>query len=338
MKTNRMNIRKKAAFGLLVLPLLLVGCGGAQQTATQNTPAPATTSQTTPYNPVTITTGGTTVTFKEAPKRAVSLNQHTTEMMLALGLEDRMVGTAYLDDEILPEYAAKYAKIPVLADQYPSLEVLLGANPDFVFGRKSAFSDKALGSVQSLAQKGINAYVVKGTEVSGTTETMEDVYTDFQNLGNIFNIQDRSTHLIEQMKQDIAAVHQKVANVQNPVRVAVYDSGDTALYTSGKSLETHLIELAGGKNVFDDVEKSWAEVSWEELVKRNPDVIVINDYDTPTAQEKIDALVKNPALQSVTAIKNKRFVALPLSDAFEGIRNVRAVQTLAKGFYPETFK
>ena len=73
------------------------------------------------------------------------MNQPATEIMLALGLQDRMVGTAYLDDEVLPEYAA-YARVPVLAKEYPSKEKLLEAEPDFVYTSfNSAFSDEGAG-------------------------------------------------------------------------------------------------------------------------------------------------------------------------------------------------
>lgn len=334
MMTRKLTNWKRAALSLLALPLLLVGCGNDSQTKGGATPPAAQAD----YQPVTLSTGGHTITINEAPKRAVSLNQHTTEIMLALGLEDRMVGTAYMDDKILPEYEAKYAKIPVLADQYPSLEVLLGANPDFVYGRKSAFSDKALGSVKSLGEKGINGYVARGTEVSGVIPTMDVVYEDILNLGKIFDIKDRSEQLVDKLKQGIADTQKKVGDVKKPLRVAVYDAGDTAMYTASKTLQTHLVELAGGKNVFDDLDKSWTEVSWEEVVKRDPEVFVINEYDKPSAAEKIASLKKHPALQDVSAIKNDRFVILPLSDAFEGVRNVRAVETLAKGFYPDRFQ
>lgn len=72
-------------------------------------------------------------------------------------------------------------------------------------------------------------------------------------------------------------------------------------------------------------------------MKRDPEVILIYDYDTPSADQKINSLLKNPALANVSAIKNKRFVVLPLSDVFEGVRNATAVQIIAKGLHPDKF-
>ena len=83
-------------------------------------------------------------TVKDAPQRAVSLNQGTTEMLLGLGLEDRMAGTAYLDDAIWPEFAEAYNKVPVLEESaYPNITTLMGANPDFIYASyRSAFQAK----------------------------------------------------------------------------------------------------------------------------------------------------------------------------------------------------
>ena len=54
--------------------------------------------------PVTVANCGVTTTYQRPPQRAVSLNQHATEVMLALGLEGAMAGTGYLDDKVLPEF------------------------------------------------------------------------------------------------------------------------------------------------------------------------------------------------------------------------------------------
>ena len=258
--------------------------------------------------PLTIDNGDRELVFDKAPEHAVSLNGHTTEIMLSLGLADRMVGTAYNDDPILPELQADYDRIPVLAGSgsYPSAEVVAGAGADFTYGRLSAYRDTAVGTFDKLAELGIKAYAVKGTLINNAG--MDDVYEDISNLGRIFDIQDRANALIEKMKSEIAATHAKVAGVETPVKVMVFDSGKTDIYTAGKALETHLIELAGGKNVFDDVDDTWAHVSYELAVERDPDVIVINDYRDESAQQKIDALKANPALASIAAIRNDRFV------------------------------
>lgn len=66
-----------------------------------------------------------------------------------------------------------------------------------------------------------------------------------------------------------------------------YNNGEISDDTSGKVLQNHLIELAGGENIFNDLDKSWENVNWETVVERNPDYIVINDYDAKILEEKI---------------------------------------------------
>ena len=277
------------------------------------------------------------VEYKEAPKRAVSVNQHVTEIMLALGLEDSMVGTAYLDDEILPELQEAYEKVPVLAEQYPSQEVLLAAEPDFVYaGWKSAFQEEALGSIEALEKLGIRSYLHESSNKVGPT--MDDVLADIENIGKIFRVEDRAETLISDMRSRMGEVEAKVGDIASPVEVFVYDSGDKEPKTAAQNFLNHLIELAGGHNIFGEIEKGWPRVSWEEVVSRKPEVVVIIDYGSQTVEQKKSFLLQHPALQDVPAIIEQRFVVVPLSAAAEGIRGAEALEELAKGFYPEKFE
>ncbi len=319
-------------FMLVFLMLMISGCGNAQP-ITNNQEAPKEAS----YQPVEIQNNDRVITFTEAPKRAVTLNQHVTEVMLALGLEDSMVGTAYLDDEILPEYQQQYAKIPVLSDKYPSKEVLVAAEPDFVYaGWISAFSENNSGSIEELEKMGMKGYIHESSLIVGPT--LEDVYMDIINIGKIFNVEAKAIELKENMQKEMKQIQEKIGKVESPIPVFVFDSGEESPFTVGKNYMTQLIALAGGQNVFSDLEKNWGNVNWEEVVQRNPEIIVIVDYGEQTAEQKINQLKSNPALTSVPAIENERFVVLPLSAAAEGIRAPMALQILAEGFYPDQFK
>ncbi|MGC3985440.1 MAG: ABC transporter substrate-binding protein, partial [Pseudorhodoferax sp.] len=224
---------------------------------------------------------------------------------------------------------------------YPSAEVVAATGTDFAYGRLSAFRDKdGVATPERLAQLGIKSYIVQGTLVKGTAETMDDVYADIANIGKIFDVQPKADALVSAMKTDIDAVHAKVATVAQPVKVLVYDSndGDKTIYTAGKALETALIALAGGQNIFADLPDTWDDVNFEDTVTRAPDVIVINDYSGDSADKKIADIKGDPALATIPAVKNNRFVVLPLTDVFEGVRNPTAVKELAAGFYPDLFK
>jgi iron complex transport system substrate-binding protein len=287
------------------------------------------------YEPFTITTFEHEVTYSQVPQRIVSLNAHTSEILLALGVGDRIVGTAYNNAEVLPQYKEAMDAIPKLAEKYPSLEVLLDAEPDFVYGRSSAFKEKAVGTVQTLLDNELMVYVCKGSYTAGST--IDDTYEDFDILGKILKIEEAARAVIAEMKAKIAAIQEKVSN-QTPVRVFVFDFGGDSAFTACQSLQTNLIELAGGKNVFDDIPKTWAKVSWEEVVERDPEVIVINEYGETPTEEKLQELKTHPALSDVSAIKNNRFCVIKLPAVFPSIRNADTVETFAQSFHPEQFQ
>ena len=126
---------------------------------------------------------------------------------------------------------------------------------------------------------------------------------------------------------------------QAPVNVLVYDSGNDGVFTcSGTNFESLLVELAGGKSLFDDLtEKQWVTVSYEEVLNRNPDVILIHDYDSPSVEEKIAEIKANPTLSQLDCVKNENFAVITLESVLAGNRMAYAVETMAGDFYPEIF-
>jgi iron complex transport system substrate-binding protein len=272
--------------------------------------------------------------FTEAPSRAVSLSHFTTEMMLALGLEGRMAGTAWADTEILPEYQAAYHGIPILSERYPSREVFLNAAPDFVSGWASAFSEKNF-PPDFLEQNRIPFYLPR-VEYGGAS--MESVYEDLSLLGRIFRVEERAASVIADMRGRIAGINRQVAALP-PVRVFIYDSGEDAPYTAGDSLPSDLIRLAGGKNIYGEEPKKWLTVQWESVAEQDPEWIIIMRYSSSdNVQTKVDFLKNNPALQGISAVRNDRIFILGLSDVTGGPRNPGAVEAMARQFHPEAFR
>ncbi len=256
--------------------------------------------------------------------------------MLALGLEDSMVGTAYLDDVIYEPLQQAYNQVPVLSETSPSKEQIIAAEADFIYGGwASFFNEKKFGSREQLQALEIDTYVQSSS--MKIAPTVEDVYTDIRNIAKIFRVEQRGEQLISQINEDIDAVTAKIPNMEKPLDVLVYDSGETEVYTAAQSFLNTLITMAGAKNVFGDIEDTWAIVSKEDAVERSPEVIVITDYGSTTAEEKIHFLKTDPALSQTPAVQNERFVVLPLTAAAEGVRIAQALETLVKGFYPEAF-
>jgi iron complex transport system substrate-binding protein len=288
--------------------------------------------------PLTVENCGVTQTYAKPPERVVTMNQHVTEVMLALGLHERLVGTAYLDDAILPEFQAAYAAIPVLSDVYPALEVLLAAEPDFVYsGFASAFSDESGRTRAMLAENGANSFLSTEYCAEGPV-TMETVYGDIRTIAAIFGVPERAEALVGEMQAQIDAVTAQLpAGV--PLRVFVYDSGQDKPFTAGgNGIVNEIIKLAGGQNSFADLADAFGEPSWEEVIARDPEVILILDYGDTTAEQKRAFLLGNPALAGIDAIKNKRFAVLPLSGVVAGVRNSNAVEKLALALYQKALQ
>lgn len=102
-----------------------------------------------------------TIVFGKVPQRAVSASQFTTEILLSIGAEKQMAGTAFLDNAILPELEEKYKKIPILSSKYPSKEIFYSMNPDFVTGWRSLSAPANLGTVEELNSNGVEVFFMK---------------------------------------------------------------------------------------------------------------------------------------------------------------------------------
>ncbi|WP_234101588.1 ABC transporter substrate-binding protein [Streptomyces venezuelae] len=305
---------------------MLAGCAAPAERAPEAKPAPG--------FPYTVSNCGVKTTYQAPPKRAVTMNQHVTEIMLALGLEKSLVGTAYLDDAVLPAYRAAYDSVPVLAKEYPSKEALLAANPDFVYGGySSAFAAKDGRGRDDLKRSGIDTRLNTEYCPSGAP-SVDDLYREVGEIGRTFGVPDRADKWVREARTTVAATEKRLKGTA-PVSVFVYDSGDKTAFTAGgKGIGNDLITRAGGRNVFADLDKAFGDATWEQVVARKPEVVVIYDYGSTTVEQKKKRLLDDPALKDVPAIKNRRFAVMPLSDTVLGVRVPAAVDKLAAQLHP----
>jgi len=282
------------------------------------------------------------VTFDAPPKAAISNDVNLTEMMLVLGLADRMVGyTGISGWKTLDEnMTAGVEELPELSPKYPSKEVLIGADADFFFAGWN-YGMRVGGDVtpETLEPFGINVYELTESCIfigKKAPASMDDMYNDLLNLGRIFDVEEKAGELVEGYRSELAGFIAGLSPLAEAPRVFVYDSGDDVPFTAGRyAMPNALIEAAGGTNIMNDLQKSWSTVGWEAVVERNPEVIVIVNYGEVTAEEKRDFMMSNPAFADLDAVKNDRFVTLEYVEATPGPRNIQAVKTLAAAFRDE---
>ena len=280
-----------------------------------------------------------TVTFDSPPKRAISNDVNLTEMMLVLGLADHMVGYTGISGwkTLDEEMRANVKQLPELSSKYPTKEVIVGANADFFFAGWN-YGMKVGGEVtpETLEPFGVKVYEL--TEscthiMKKGKASIDDMYADLLNLGRIFNVEDRAKNLVNDYKAELKSFKSNLETGE-PVRAFVYDSGEDTPFTAGLyAMPTALIEAAGGVNVMNGFEKSWGTVTWEEVVAQNPEVIIIVNYGSVTAEQKRAFMMSNPAFANIEAVKNDRFVTLEYVEATPGPRNIKAIKTLAKAFW-----
>lgn len=333
-------MRKKRILSLatigLVFSLALAGCTGSSKgnIASQKNNEEG--------YPVTISTYDQNgkefqETFESKPKRVISTNQTTTEIMLDLDLQEYLVGTSFMDSPILPRLEEKYKNINVISETYPSKEAVLALNPDLIMGWKSVFSEKNLGSVESWNEKGVKTFIQRNSGIS-KEQTLEDVYYDINDIGKIFNIEEKSTKYVDDMKSRINSVSEKIKSVKEPMKVLILEGeGENKYRVYGpKTLVSDMVSKAGGVNIAKDS----GSVGVENIIEMNPDAIVLIHYlmQNKDNQEE-SSLLDNKALKNVTAIKENRIIYTPLSETYAGgVRTVDGIERIAKGLYPDLVK
>jgi iron complex transport system substrate-binding protein len=338
--------RRPARLALLLGLLLVSACGSAASSGPAASPGSGTGAAgpaRTAY-PVTIHSCGTPVTFTAEPRRAVSNDINTTEDMLALGLAPRMAGDFGVsgDGTVPAVYRTAFRQVRKVSPDYFTLESLVGLHPDFLFaGWNYGLSEGTRMTPEGLARFGIKTLALTEScahvQPGKSSVSIGDTYQDLTSLGAIFSVRARATALIGQMKAQVAAVQSRVSGLK-PKSVFLYDSGQSAPFTApGLAMPDALITLGGGRNVFASLKQSWTSVSWEAVTARQPQCILINDYGTPTWQQKLRFLRTDPVTRKLPAVRNNCILHLAYDELTPGPRNAAAVATIARWLHPSAF-
>ncbi|MEJ3405825.1 putative F420-0 ABC transporter substrate-binding protein [Rathayibacter sp. YIM 133350] len=305
----------------------LSGCAGA---ATADAPTASSKMAADSGFPLTVDNCGTKVTFAEPPRRVLTIKSTTLETMLALGLQKRVVGTAFTDGPVADAWADAAKGIPSLSDQVPGQEATLAAQPDLVYaGWESNVTAEGAGDRATLGSLGVNTYVApsacKEAGYKPDPLTFDDVFGEIDEAGAIFGVPDAASALVKQQKAQLAAITPSTSGLS----ALWYSSGtDTPYVGAGIGAPAMMMKAAGLKNVAADVHDTWSSLGWESIVADDPDVIVLIDATWNTAASKIANLEANPATAAMTAVKQHRYVTIPFPAGEAGVRNVEAVASI----------
>ena len=306
---------------LAAAALTLTGCA----TTAAGKPAPSPTPTVT-----SIDNCGVTVPITSPPKRVVTIKSTSTEMLLALGLANRIVGTAFQDGPVPARWAADAARLPVLADKVPSQEVVLSVEPDFIYaGWESNFSADGAGTRSDLSALGIRTYVSPSACKEGAYQpsrlSFADIDGEINQVAGIFGVND--SKLISEQHATLAGIRKDTRSLS----ALWFSSGSSVPYVgAGIGAPQLILDTIGVRNIAGDIKDTWAPYNWESVIAANPDVIVLVDASWSTKEKKISVLEGNPATAKLDAVKNHRYLIVPFAASEAGVRTVDAAADLAK--------
>ncbi|MEU7045871.1 ABC transporter substrate-binding protein [Streptomyces varsoviensis] len=329
-----------AVAAVAALSLALTGCG-AEVGSADSGKSGGTSAKGSGHYPVTVENCGQKVTYDKAPQRVVTNDVGIAEIMFALGLEDHMAGYVAPDYKESREdvpWKDGYKKVKWLSKKQINKELVLDAKADMVFaGWNYGFGEGDGFTPAGLKKLGIGSYLLtescrngSSAKSRGVMPPLEALYTDLTTLGKIFDVEDRADKLVAGFKKQVADAQAKIPKDGHRPSVFLYDSGQDKPFTSGAFAGPQdIITKAGGTNVMGDLKDTWATVSWESVVDRDPEVILINNYGTPNAEQKKKFLMSYGPLANVKAVKNHRVFVLDYVDLVESPRNPSAIAALA---------
>lgn len=307
---------------------LLAACGSTatkDQSDSNKTPTEGVGEQATETSyPLTLTDAvGNEITFEAAPNKIVSMTASNTEILFGLGLNEEIVGVGDFDD-----YPAEANEKEKIGGQQFNVEKIVAMNPDIVFAHEIGLSTGEEG-LQQIRDAGIPVFVVKNAT------NFEETYTSIETLGQATDKMEEAQKIVESMKAKVEDVLAKAETVEKEKTVFVETSPAPDIYTPGKgTFMQEMLDMIGAKNISADQE-GWFVMDAEEIVNRNPEVIIVMYDYIDTAVEDV---YKRPGFDAVTAIQDKAVIQVQENiTSRTGPRLAEGLEEVAKAIYPEVF-
>lgn len=338
MTISTRGLRRLARSVALALPLLALGMGFASAQATRY--------------PVTVENCGHQVTFDKAPKRVVAIGQTQTEILYALGLGDRVVGTAVWFSPVAKRFETANARVKKLADNDPSFEAVVAQEPDLVTAMFEwhVGPNGIVGKRDQFAKLKVPAYVSPsdcvgkdntggGDGVRTQMFTMELVYRNIREFGQIFDVVDRAEALVAELKareeKAVAAVAGRAArDIPVTVWFSSKDVKGDAFLAGRNGVPAYILSKLGARNIIATNEE-WPLVGWESVAAANPAVIVVVKMDrrrfpADDIDLKLNFLRTDAVASKLDAVRNNRIVVMDVGATRAGLDTVDGIEALAK--------
>ncbi|MDR2612825.1 MAG: ABC transporter substrate-binding protein, partial [Deltaproteobacteria bacterium] len=253
-------------------------------------------------------------TFAAVPGRVVSVNGSATEILLALGVGDRIVGIAYQDNPVLPEYREAFRRLRALSARYPGRETVLSLAPDLIVGWHSAFSPQNLGDARYWNDRGVATYILEDS--SPLPYSLETVLRDIETLGAVFRKDAEARAIAGRIRSEIALARARRAGTAPMPRALLLEPypGGRLRSWGPDSVPGRMLEALGAVNAYS----STGERGMESIIASDADaaVFVYMDSTRPESERLMESFRTDPALRLLRASREGRLGLMPLSECY----------------------
>lgn len=306
---------------MLVASLLLLGaCGGDDQSAGAG-PAGR--------FPLTVPSCERTVTIEQPAKRVLTVASDSATALAAIGAADLIIARSAEGGAPLGPYEDKLRDIPqITTNGEPSREVIIGQQPDLVVSYAGLDTPAA-----DLEAAGIDSIVPSWR--CDTTADFDGIYRTLETYGQILGTEDVATKTVADLRSRVDAVTRQFQGSSARTAANVYVSENQVRVYGGPSMSNTVLTTLGLTNVFADVNKRVTEVSTEELLARNPDVILLTFGGSETSikngADAERALRGMTPLDQLTAVRENRLIAINFTYLVGGPLAIDGLETIAQG-------
>ncbi|WP_239646985.1 ABC transporter substrate-binding protein [Nocardiopsis salina] len=310
--------------------LLLSGCAGADSSDPSSAAADG----------ADIDNCGVEVGGESPPERIFAMNPAAIENLIALGVEDRIVG-AVGDLERMPEDVRAAAEdldiIHPGGEDYPSSEAVFETEPDFIYSvYPSAFrQDGGVATREELQDLGVQSYLAPGRCPDRDEEQpleFEEIWTELREVGALVGAEDEAEELVAGQQEALEAVRADLPGDVGDLDVFWWDMGTGEGPTAGGCCGAPgmILRELGVNNAFEDLPDHWSSTTWEQVVERDPDLVVIADFGGEDIDDKLSYVEGDATLRELRAFREGAVVELPFSQTTPGLQNVAAIETIGE--------
>ncbi|MDY0970017.1 ABC transporter substrate-binding protein [Siccibacter turicensis] len=306
--------------------------------------------------PVTIENCGVTTTWQQPPARVVTIGQHETELLLALGLKEKIVGTAVWFGALPPALQADGKGLKRLAENAPGFEAVVAQRPDLVAAQYTYHvgDQGEVATRQQFEQLGIHTWIAPadcvgksltaGSNGDGgrdTPFTLDLIYQEIASLATLFDVEARGKALTDALQQRVAEARRTAQAAMKPEANAkvVFWFSSTRLngdpWVAGSAGAPGWIARTLGLTNIINTREEWPAVSWETIARSDPDYLVLASmdrrlYPADDIVQKLAFLRNDPVTREMKAVKQNHIIVVPAMSLNPSLRNVDAVETIGQ--------